>query len=493
MATSVLIVSASMGAGHDGAARELAARLEARGHATKVVDFMACAPLGIGTLVRVLYELQLRVAPWAYEATYRVWYLLPLLISPVVRFVSFLTSRRVRRHIREIDAGLVVTTYPLASLTLGRMRARGQVDVPVSTFVTDFAVHPLWVHPGVDLNVCVHPQSAARAAQMTQRPSCAPGPLVPDRFRRNATSRAAARRQLGLPDDETIVLVVAGSWGVGDLEGTFADLLATGRYYPVAVCGRNDRLKGRLERQRGGRALGWTDQMPTLMAAADAIVQNAGGLTCMEAFAAGLPVVSFRPIPGHGRENAIEMERAGVAGFARSPGELVAILDRATTLAGRRMVGRARAMFTGDATDHVLALGPATEDAAGEEALPLAAGAEDLAGPMAARAGHRRRRGRRVGMAAAAMALAYTGVNVAADAATAMGYAGGHADRHSAGAYVAVRLGPSALLDPGTGPRLAASHISAIIGGTLAARHPAEVRALKAAGVDVVNGGWGRP
>jgi UDP-N-acetylglucosamine:LPS N-acetylglucosamine transferase len=34
--------------------------------------------------------------------------------------------------------------------------------------------------------------------------------------------------------------------------------------------------------------IGWTDQMPALMSASDAPVENAGGLTCMEAFAVGL-------------------------------------------------------------------------------------------------------------------------------------------------------------------------------------------------------------
>ena len=44
--------------------------------------------------------------------------------------------------------------------------------------------------------------------------------------------------------------------------------------------------------------------MPALMAAADALVENAGGLTCMEAFAVGLPVITFQPIAGHGKDNA---------------------------------------------------------------------------------------------------------------------------------------------------------------------------------------------
>src|SRR5690348_5616572 len=56
MQRRVLVVSASMGAGHDGAARELARRLEDDGHVTEVRDFMKSAPLKIGDVVRVGYE-----------------------------------------------------------------------------------------------------------------------------------------------------------------------------------------------------------------------------------------------------------------------------------------------------------------------------------------------------------------------------------------------------------------------------------------------------
>ena len=35
----------------------------------------------------------------------------------------------------------------MSSLVLGHMRKKGWLQVPVATFLTDFAVHPLWVHP----------------------------------------------------------------------------------------------------------------------------------------------------------------------------------------------------------------------------------------------------------------------------------------------------------------------------------------------------------
>jgi UDP-N-acetylglucosamine:LPS N-acetylglucosamine transferase len=119
--------------------------------------------------------------------------------------------------------------------------------------------------------------------------------------------------------------------------------------------------------------LGWTDDMPALMAAADVLVQNAGGLTCMEAFAAGLPVVSFRPIAGHGRENALHMERAGVAPLARDRAELAAVLDRATGPEGAQQVAAARAMFAGDAAREVLELAGRAGGGQGKGLAPRAA------------------------------------------------------------------------------------------------------------------------
>ena len=38
---------------------------------------------------------------------------------------------------------------------------------------------------------------------------------------------------------------------------------------------------------------GFTDKMPELLAAADVLVHSTGGVTCLEARAAGTPVVSY--------------------------------------------------------------------------------------------------------------------------------------------------------------------------------------------------------
>ena len=55
------------------------------------------------------------------------------------------------------------------------------------------------------------------------------------------------------------------------------------------------------------RVYGFTDRMPELLAAADVLVHSTGGVTCLEAQAAGTPVVSYGLPVGHARLNTRAM------------------------------------------------------------------------------------------------------------------------------------------------------------------------------------------
>jgi len=322
----------------------------------------------------------------------------------------------------------------------------------------------------------VHPRSARSAHEQTGAAAAAPGPLVPERFTLDRPTRAAARAKRGIGADARVVLLVAGSWGVGAVRRTFDDVLASDGWLPLAVCGRNERLRRKLAARGRGWVVGWTDEMPALMAAADVLVENAGGLTCMEAFAAGLPVVSYRPIAGHGKGNAREMEAAGVAALAH-PGELRQVLDATLGLDGARRRRAGQAMFAGDAAADVVAL------------------AESGAAGHAPVVSHGSRRLRRATVAAAtAVASLMLGVGLAsagAGIAAAHGVAVAHPPKDATAVYLAVRLGPQVADSPQVPAALAAAGVTAIVSGELAATEPQFVADLAAAGCDMANGGWG--
>jgi UDP-N-acetylglucosamine:LPS N-acetylglucosamine transferase len=358
MSSKVLVISAAMGAGHVGASRELARRVEERGHRAVVVDFLDAFPARAGVAWKAFYLLQLRRFPESYESTYRLFYEHERLWAPFVAFETALAQRRVLRWLRDEQPDVVVSTYSFATLVLGELKERGQVRVPTVNFLTDFAVHPRSVHPGIDLNLAIHPAPAAEAARRTQQPSRAPGPLVAPAFTRDRGARQAVRDELGV-GDQPLVLLTSGSWGVGaNVTDTVDAITRTGRYQVVTMCGTDERLRRTLEARRLGIAMGWTNRMPELLAAADVVVENAGGLTSLEAFASGLPIVTYRPIPGHGRDNAAQMAKAGVTHLAADEADLVDAIDRLSRPGPDRdaQLAATSALFVSDPAEDVVAL-----------------------------------------------------------------------------------------------------------------------------------------
>lgn len=465
-----------MGAGHDGAARELRRRLERSGHEVEVVDFLDAVALHIGPLLRWYYQFQLRVAPWSYELSYK---LSPVLRAPAIMLDTWLTKRNLKRIIKEFRPDAVVSVYPLASLVLGRMRRKKQLRVPVLTYLTDFAVHSLWVHKGVDRHLAVSEISARTAESRGGKAAYARGPLVSDRFREVEYDRDAVRTNLGLAPDARAVLVVAGSWGVGDVIETVEAIGRTGEFHPITVCGRDDTLRAQLEERGFGTVIGWTDEMPALMAASDALVENAGGLTCMEAFAVGLPVITFKPIAGHGKDNAETMSKAGVNCYARDEAELHEIL-RAVTVPGEardRLVDTARRLFVDDPARDVEELASVTK-------------LTDRQGRTVAL---RAPRGRRTAWIAAASALVlYGGLTLGAQAVSAAGVGVARAPKNAHDTvYVGVRLDRQQLGDASLLDRVSRLGGSVVIDADAARHHRASLAQLAASGVDIANGGMG--
>ncbi len=138
------------------------------------------------------------------------------------------------------------------------MRKKGWLKVPAVTFLTDFAVHPLWVHPDIDAHVATSTFAAETATDRGGKDARASGPLVSERFSdESGFSRAATRRAFGIGPDDRAVLVVAGSWGVGDVVGTVEAIGRAGDYHPVTVCGRDQGAEGhaRGARPRHGHRL----------------------------------------------------------------------------------------------------------------------------------------------------------------------------------------------------------------------------------------------
>ncbi len=126
------------------------------------------------------------------------------------------------------------------------------------------------------------------------------------------------------------------------------------------LCGRNARLRRQASRGAPEHTLGWVDDMPGLLSASRALVDNAAGQTALEAMALGVPVVSFRVIPGHGRDGALRMAEHGLADFAPDAGALIRSLDVLTGPGAARelRVATGRGLLAGEGVRPLEALLP---------------------------------------------------------------------------------------------------------------------------------------
>jgi processive 1,2-diacylglycerol beta-glucosyltransferase len=324
----VVVIGATVGQGHEGAARELTRRLRLHGVDVTTHDYLDAVPAAARRVLRDLYAPTVQHAPAVFDGVFRA-----LEHPGTVRRVTEGICTSAQAEILRWSAGadVVVSTYPLAGRTLGELRRSGRLGATAVTYLTDPAAHALWCHPDVDVHLTVTRATARDAGRygvhaIAAGPLCAPGFRMPDD---RAGVRADVRAALEVPASAPVALLSTGSLGMGDVPRTIDAILHHPSAHALVLCGRNEMLRRRLSGNPRVMALGWRDDVPDLMTAADVLVHNAGGLSLTEALVAGLPAVTYLPIPGHGRANATVLQEAGLAPWPRDPAALAEAIDRA--------------------------------------------------------------------------------------------------------------------------------------------------------------------
>ena len=360
----VLVISGSYGAGHDSAAREIRLRLVQAGWQVDVLDVADLFPLGFGRFLRRTYFRQLQFAPQTWAALFRALDTPepPTTTHGTQSLVAWLPASAVAAAVSPGTA-FVVSTHPFASQALGYLREHGMLDVPTVTYLTDASVHPMWIHPFIDIHVAVDREAARQAILRGARDVRVIRPLTPDVPASTGDERRTFRTQIGVAMHSPIALISGGSGGAGDIRASARDVRDTGVAIPVVLCGRNVRLRRTLDREPGIVTVGWLDGLTTAIRGSDCVVQNAGGFTAWEALALGTPLISYRCLPGHGEESAKALEAEGLAPWPRSLLELDEALSTAVHATGgeppRTWQGRPSVM-------DALPLRPRRQDAAAQ-------------------------------------------------------------------------------------------------------------------------------
>ncbi len=325
----VLILSADVGEGHAAAARALAAQLSEAEQPTEVTVIDGLAAMGrlLKPVVEDGYRVQLRFVPWTYTIVYGLLNHVRPVRALTTRLLCRFGSRPLARAIAEHEPDVVVSTYPAVTVVLARLRRVGEVTCPTVATITDLTGLFFWAQPGIDMHMVMYGESIASVEAIAGRDSVRlVQPLISDEFLKPRCP-LQARRALGLPEEGRMVVVSGGGWGVGDVEGAVREFIRVPEASSiVCLAGRNEQLATKLRRTFADEprvhVLAFTDKMPELLAAADVLVHSTGGVTCLEAMAAGTPVVSYGLPVGHARVNTRAMAALDIVRLANDTNEL---------------------------------------------------------------------------------------------------------------------------------------------------------------------------
>ncbi|NEW08938.1 glycosyltransferase [Paenibacillus sp. SYP-B3998] len=329
----ILILSGSLGDGHNKAAQAIleAARFYHPDVEVKVVDFLEWTHPHLHSVGKYCYMQWVKSLPSVYGYLYRKTREDNTLSYWFKRMKSFSTDRMLEL-LHDYEPTEVVSTFPGAAAAMSYLKNNGFTSVPTVTVMTDYTDHSYWIHPCTDryLVGAEHVKKALLRYHVPEHRIMVTG--IPIRMPFTQTyDRSELRDKYQLDRRMPTVLVMGGGHGLIGKQFKSVlqsdDLAAPVQF--IFVCGRNEKLKQRLEEELGGGKTshrvvitGFVDHIHELMALSDLIVTKPGGLTVSEALALELPMMLYKPIPGQEQGNAAYLVGLGAAIEARNAAEL---------------------------------------------------------------------------------------------------------------------------------------------------------------------------
>jgi diacylglycerol O-acyltransferase len=343
----VLLLSGSIGAGHHAAAAAVAEAVGAAWPGAEVVTGDVLAGMGRAAprTFPGVYAMCVRALPWLYGLYYGLLLHVGVFRAGTRAVLGRWSARSIAPLLAAHRPDLVVATFPEGVAGLGHLRRTGRLPARAVVVPSDPAPQPLWCDADLDA-VLVTTDLAARrvrrsapgatvhvvrwpvvAAFHPPGPPCQESPPVGV-----LPSLDTECPQRDFPDighGRLRVLVAAGSLGFGDLPAIVGAVLAAGADAVVTTTDPHARARldalaathpGRVEVHR------WIDDPATVTRGADVVVTTGGGASAFEALACARPLLVVDPIPGHGRDNARLLARAGLARYCAGPGDLTAAL-----------------------------------------------------------------------------------------------------------------------------------------------------------------------
>lgn len=274
----------------------------------------------------------------------------------IMRLFDHFNYKKYLAKLKAMKPDAVVCTHFLPYLAIEDTILDPGWRIPFFAVPTDYDVHSLWISRAIRRFYAATDEAAwtIRAHGIPEDRTAVSGIPVMPQFGSNVR-RSEACAQLGLQPALFTILILSGGYGVGvvdELVSSIAQFLSTRgrrRFQLLVVCGKNPDLHAKLSHMAfpGNVSASLYQYIPFVdlaMACADLLVTKAGGLTVSEALARHLPMLILDPLPGQEARNADFVIEQGAAisaiGFSNLRFKLDKLLGQPSLLAGMRRRAR---------------------------------------------------------------------------------------------------------------------------------------------------------
>ena len=292
--TKLLILSSDTGEGHNSAAAAIENAAKSAGFRTQIRKPLEESTKVNRSLGNFYNTILTRRPQWM-----GIYFRLIDSVRPNERDIFYAKLRRyIGRFIESESPDIVLSVHPMLNHFIPRHIKEAGLGIACYTFLTD-PFPPLWrgwTSPYVD-RFFVATDEALQGLTASGIPAWrierVPMPVRPNFVPATMTEIQEFRSALKL-DQASIILLNGGARGGGPILKIYETLRrAAVDSNILVVCGRNSRLRWRIERMQDPRTrtFGFLEDIHRYVAASDIVITKPGALSTYEALACGVPVL----------------------------------------------------------------------------------------------------------------------------------------------------------------------------------------------------------
>lgn len=331
---NILVVTASMGSGHNKAANAVAEAIKRKYPVNKinVIDFMSTETAYFNSLVKDIYLKMLDHTPSVYEFFYK-FTSDSTKGSTIQSVFAHAMKKDMRELIKKYEADMVICTHPFPCAAASYLKQTGEINIPLITVMTDFCVHQFWLYKNIDIYFTANDLLKKEMVNqgLLEERIFVTGIPVGYNFRVDY-NRDDLLAKFKLEKDKPIALIMGGGLGLGGVKNALCQLERLKKDIQILVItGANVALWSEMNEyaQHSKHKIfvwGYSHNIQEFMSVATFLISKPGALTISEALTRELPMILHDPIPGPEVDNAKFVSDNGAAIWVRHQDTLDAVV-----------------------------------------------------------------------------------------------------------------------------------------------------------------------